>query len=785
MDLSDSWGAEANTQAWKRACLDSLNIPDMLLRQKQISHHFIYEYTENEDRHRKIIETQQWLWDDSSAGPGLVSWLRGEDKLFWIRGKPGSGKSTILKNLWENDKTLEQLPDAPNYDIISSPWFKICAFFHDRGTSMQKSLTGVLSSLIYQILVKNPHLVELVIESYMVPILENSGKPLSHFYPSPAAAEGISKERDHRLVTWNWDASRLRDVFKCLLQQESTKLNILAIVDALDEHQEESRSNEHIQMISIFKELSSCICRNVRLKIIVSSRLETVFEDSFEGNAGFLVDQFTRPDIEKFIRGKLGVKLGIPYSDNALQRAGLPSKVGTLSRLSSSIAVVPEDRIETSFSDEAEMLLVEIADRAMGVFLWVELVIQELLNEWNRMRFISKLREKLKELPPDLPQLYEYILKRVAPQDRRASYITLELVLRSQRNLSLLELIIMVEFLQHRHDLTSAIKFALEIVSRMNGSTAEWNSLFSDLRRILQVRCMGLLDLGAIAYKGVSGLDKKINEALCRTDTEEGDEEEMPEIQSSSAMKGRLAFKQSVGDSNLEVLRVDTLNGQASVDLENQRMSPVRSRILGRDEETIATNGGKDIMASKTTVAITRDNSCYRVVQFLHQTAKEYLDDSSALQQVFGEELKDWPDIEDGTTMFLTFCRQWLQLPANHKQVLESLHYNPIVEMLLYAPLLDVPTTVSSEILLNQEMKPESRILEQLVDEFIKMYGQGWGFNDKSATRLGPDSLFSACVRYDHSPNFLAFAITKNMRNYLGDLLNKDRRQSKTQRIVN
>lgn len=38
--------------------------------------------------------------------PGLVNWLRESDGLFWIQGKLGSGKSTLMKYMWQ-DPLLE------------------------------------------------------------------------------------------------------------------------------------------------------------------------------------------------------------------------------------------------------------------------------------------------------------------------------------------------------------------------------------------------------------------------------------------------------------------------------------------------------------------------------------------------------------------------------------------------------------------------------------------------------------------------------------------------------
>jgi hypothetical protein len=132
------------------------------------------------------------------------------------------------------------------------------------------------------------------------------------------------------------------------------------------------------------------------MKIIVSSRLEPIFLDTLDETQGFLVDKYTRPDIDKYLRGKMGTKLEACRDP-----------------------------------DEAEKLMLQIADRAVGVLLWVELVVYAFLRELQKTHFISKLRDKLQEIPKGLHELYQYILDRIKPLDRKVAFITMELVLRS------------------------------------------------------------------------------------------------------------------------------------------------------------------------------------------------------------------------------------------------------------------------------------------------------------------------------------------------------------------
>lgn len=240
--------------------MKSLDIPDMSLRETGINLHF--QYVDNRGRISRCVETQLWLWDDTDDGPGLVRWLRSGQGIFWISGKPGSGKSTAMKNLWRSEKTVSFLPsDARD---LQPSWLKICAFFHDRGSSIQKSLTGVMSKLIHQILEVYPSLIKLVAPCGLG--VWGETKP------------GMGDNNAHAFSKYNssflWDFEKLQSAFLEIVRQTTTPLNILALVDALDEHQEGSSSVGHLQMVQFFEKLVNSTSPAVKIKLIVSSRPE-------------------------------------------------------------------------------------------------------------------------------------------------------------------------------------------------------------------------------------------------------------------------------------------------------------------------------------------------------------------------------------------------------------------------------------------------------------------------------------------------------------------------------
>lgn len=74
------------------------------------------------------------------------NWLSSTDTIYWISGKPGSGKTTLVKYIVGHPRTKEYLQ-------IWSPGCKIVYhYFWRPGKPMQKNLEGLFCSLLYQLL---------------------------------------------------------------------------------------------------------------------------------------------------------------------------------------------------------------------------------------------------------------------------------------------------------------------------------------------------------------------------------------------------------------------------------------------------------------------------------------------------------------------------------------------------------------------------------------------------------------------------------------------------------
>ena len=153
---------------------------------EQLSYpHMTNRYEEIQEAHSKTFE---WIfrraeqsdlpWNDFSK------WLRQDANIYWINGKAGSGKSTLMKYIYDSRHTAEYLREWGCKRLsITSQCCIASFFFWNSGTDMQKSQQGLLRSLLFQVLGHNPNLIPLVLpaqwaEHYHKPsILEHQIKP--------------------------------------------------------------------------------------------------------------------------------------------------------------------------------------------------------------------------------------------------------------------------------------------------------------------------------------------------------------------------------------------------------------------------------------------------------------------------------------------------------------------------------------------------------------------------------------------------------------------------------
>lgn len=178
-------------------------------------------------------ETCTWL----SKHPTYRKWLDQQQGLLWIKGKPGAGKSTIMRYAFAS---IEK--QAKHNKLIVASFF-----FHGRGVMIQKNVLGLFRSLLHQILQQIPEWLQ----------------AFSLLFKKRCKADGKFGEK------WDWQERDLQDFFKTHITEAAVAHRIQIYVDALDECGEKAARDivkffELITTKSAFTKVSLGICFSCR-----------------------------------------------------------------------------------------------------------------------------------------------------------------------------------------------------------------------------------------------------------------------------------------------------------------------------------------------------------------------------------------------------------------------------------------------------------------------------------------------------------------------------------------
>ncbi|KAF5545951.1 hypothetical protein FMEXI_5867 [Fusarium mexicanum] len=219
----------------------------------------------------------------------FIDWLKSDQPVYWISGKPGSGKSTLMKFLVLDSRTLDVLKDWKKGAII------ISHFFWKPGSMMQHSFKGLLCSLLC-LLLKND-------------------QSISH-----SSLQRIIKGNDGKESPSDWDQRELRDLL--LLYRNHSSQPICIFIDALDEISPEQDA------LDTLKFLEALISPTI--KICVSSRPERLLRLHFQHKPGLEIHNLTRPDIERYSRGS--IRDSILLEPQGLRVSDLARRIGERSQ---------------------------------------------------------------------------------------------------------------------------------------------------------------------------------------------------------------------------------------------------------------------------------------------------------------------------------------------------------------------------------------------------------------------------------------------------------------------
>lgn len=95
------------------------------------------------------VETSRWVLETAEFQKWRDRTLDSDSNIFWLKGKPGTGKSTIMKTM------VKHLEGGDPKSIVLS------FFFNARGQPLEQSFEGLYRTMLHQLFSKVPQLLEI------------------------------------------------------------------------------------------------------------------------------------------------------------------------------------------------------------------------------------------------------------------------------------------------------------------------------------------------------------------------------------------------------------------------------------------------------------------------------------------------------------------------------------------------------------------------------------------------------------------------------------------------
>ncbi|KAK0737381.1 hypothetical protein B0T21DRAFT_410834 [Apiosordaria backusii] len=299
-------------------------------------------------------------------------WLRTGSGIFHVSGKPGAGKSTLMKYLCENQMTQSILQEWAGFgnDLVFGRFF-----FWREGSALQKSFSGLRRALLYNVLQQCPEVIHNIFPQHW---------DLSQYQPGIQPPEVMIGDKE------------ISDGLKELLCNVSiyNRRRLIIFIDGLDEFEDDLYSYHNLlnDMLDWVDKSHGC------LKLCVSSREFPIFMKRLSVKQRIRLHELNAADILKVIRQGL--------DGNAEFHA-----------------------LKRRYPDECQLLIEELAKKSEGVFLWVVLTLKTVAESLECHDSLTSIRKKVDLLPQKLQDLFGSILKSIPESQLKDSYCTLSYAL--------------------------------------------------------------------------------------------------------------------------------------------------------------------------------------------------------------------------------------------------------------------------------------------------------------------------------------------------------------------
>lgn len=309
-------------------------------------------------------------WDN------LREWFQNGLGIYWVSGKAGSGKSTLMKHTYTQKKTNTLLQQW----AAGGQFRKADFFFWGLGTDLQKSQEGLSRALLFSILDSEPSLIQDMLPTMWKEAFQSEQSTLN----PPSKAE----------------IALAFQVFRAHQTRGSTtddRVKYCFFVDGLDEY-----LGNCLDAIDFIKDLSSI----PDVKIIVSSRPIPSCENEFASSPKLRLQDLTHDDIKDYVEATLG----------------------------------PHLRMDTMYDGNqkiASQIIQDIVKKASGVFLWVVLACRSVREGLAACDYLPELRKRVDDLPAELDDLFKQMLGKQEPRYQAQGAKMLSLCYHNQRTIGI------------------------------------------------------------------------------------------------------------------------------------------------------------------------------------------------------------------------------------------------------------------------------------------------------------------------------------------------------------
>lgn len=291
--------------------------------------------------------------------------LRNESGVFFVCGKPGSGKSTLMKFLTQEEKVKQELLTWAGKKRLCLAKF----FFWNPGDSLQTSLEGLLRSILFETLRNCPGLIP-------------------EIFPEDCDTKGML-QMDRAPFRANELQAAIQRLFSTITFPDH---RFCFFIDGLDEYK-----GDYLEHLDLARRLQAWgKCDDV--KFVCSARPQIAFINTFQSPGRVLqLQELTRSDIRKFVLVQIEKQI--------------------------------KERCRGEPGDAYTEIVDKILDMADGVFLWARLVTRSVVTGIAHGDSTHALQERVRSTPRDLDSLFAKMLGNVEPAGQERSRKMLRLAL--------------------------------------------------------------------------------------------------------------------------------------------------------------------------------------------------------------------------------------------------------------------------------------------------------------------------------------------------------------------